>query len=1307
MSLPSQAAPLRGSNYHFAIGWLWACQMLCEPARFLSVSVEDAAGGAFDDIVVRRRIGRDLYVQSKSSNYADVVVDSEWLLTATSAAGSSPLQRFYGTYGGLVAADGAFSLELWTNRGFDHEDPLLGSLLDGRHHRINTQQMLGAGSRSRVGKKRDHWAEHLGVSVEDLAAFLDAVRWKHSGSELDIRNQARPWMRLAGLRSDDSAVALGLDIVREWVLDGLGPQNADDVGRQTAAMGLVRPGVEVTSEVGAEEILEGLPPPCRVHMESLMSTDSETAERISQLLRQRGSRTPGVLAHLGDDPPEWLQDADGLAWEALAGFMSAHGLSGFESLWHRAVARGSPRSDLYRVQEAVSAADEGNRGRAEELLAHVSSEFVLVDAARARINDDAAAVATAVRASSAHESTDSSVVLEGVSLMVWAHREMDQVELAISVLDDASRRFPDRGSLYLNRALLKLEFARRLASEGTDRHDLLESASELALEARDRFRAWRGPSAQAVDVAAQALLHLNQPQRAHDIAAAAPAGEATAEEAEDASVVNRLAQALLSLDRPEEIERLDLDLLDGSEGTLIRAFVARSRSDADAVALMREAVEQADDDRTRLMALHGLASFGEVDEEALGRVSTARAAEVVLVRAAAAFYREDDETVVRLLSPYRRESYMHAEYLARAQYRSGAAAEAIETLQDAAEARGATFLYAMAVEMLMEQERLDEAESLTLSVLAGPVPGSVESRLRHSLVEISRLLRDWARMEDYGRSLFARFPDAPLAPWGVVYALISQAEHRSAWGFIVEHSLQPIDEDTSLLAIQAFMAADAPGADAERMLEIASRYAHSEEVAGAALMALMARDEGSPPTEAERSRYAAMLSGYFERFPESPVLRQFSFEGPEEALEMIESLSGPPSLESVQAVNLVRNGHMPYGVLRAVRALPYAELLLSVAAGHLTAVSTNEEQREQERSAARAALGKEVSVDTSVVAFAIHGEVAVDVLASVFKRVLVADELAADARAATLSASTPVAAHAIHDPVLGGVRFAEEGDRRDELRGALARLLQILRGWRSVPSGRVTAPWSDQGEDWRTWDASLRVALDRGCALWCDDIALRSWARSEGVPTFGTYALYEVLAADPNIDWSLRLDDLKARLLSAGIADVPLTWPELSDIANADDDSDLPAIQFLSRPLSWCNLPVTMRWYRERFTMITNGPDKYRVLGILRAATYGSGISVELPLRRTVAAGLLAAAVGTLGDPEMTPALVLASRYACQDVDPSGNLDVLGDAAESLWQACRTDMSPPEAARAVLELFAQCDDADRTIVTAAILAASD
>ena len=146
MTLPAQAAFLRGSNYHLAIGWLWACKMLHGPERILTVSVEDAAGGAFDDIVVRRAVGRDLYIQSKSSNYAEVIVDGEWLLTPVTVDGRSPLERFYGTYTDLVAAGREFSLEMWTNRGFDHDNPLLGNLLDRRYDRIVTDEVIAAGN---------------------------------------------------------------------------------------------------------------------------------------------------------------------------------------------------------------------------------------------------------------------------------------------------------------------------------------------------------------------------------------------------------------------------------------------------------------------------------------------------------------------------------------------------------------------------------------------------------------------------------------------------------------------------------------------------------------------------------------------------------------------------------------------------------------------------------------------------------------------------------------------------------------------------------------------------------------------------------------------------------------------------------------------------------------------------------------------------------------------------------------------------------------------------------------------------------
>ena len=1301
MTLPSQAALLRGSNYHLAIGWLWACKMLHGQERILTVSVEDAAGGAFDDIVARRTVGRDLYIQSKSSNYADVIIDGEWLLTPATAGGRSPLERFYGTYTDLVAADRKFSLELWTNRGFDHDNPLLGDLLDRRYDRIVTDQVIAAGKRSRAGKERDRWMEHLGIDMEEFAAFLNAVRWKHAESELDIRDQAKPWMKLAGLRHDRNALVVGLDIVREWILNGQGPQNAEDVGRQAVEMGLVRERLEDSSRAD-DSILEGLPPACRVHIQQLREVDPDTADRVALLLSQPSSRTPGVLAHLADEPPEWLQHPHSLAWEAIAGFMRAHELSGYEPLLLEAIARGSPRSDLYQVREAVSAALEGDRERASGLLEQVSEGYLLLDVARARIDDDADAAIAAVRASAAHEASDQGVALEGVSALVWAHCQMGQIEMAISVLRDASGRFPDVTSLLLNRAHLELQLARRLSVEGRDHHGLLASAADQAIEARDRYRLWQGPSDQAVAIAAESMLLLDQAQRACDLATVEPQGEATPEEASDASVVKCLANALLDLGRHEELDDLDLDLLDESEGALIRAMQARARGDTDAVMLMREAIVQAEDDRTRLMALHGLALFGEVDEPALTQVSTARAADAALIRAVASYYRDDDAAAVRLLSPHRSKSPVHAEYLARAQHRSGATAAAVETLREAAETRGAAFLYGTAVEMLME-DNLDDAEALALAALASSVPASVESWLRHSLVEIANRLQLWAKMENYGRALLERFPDAPMASWAVVHSLVCRAEHRLAWRFIVEHSVMPVDESTALLAVQAYGAADGAEVDAGRLLGIASKFADSEIVCGAALLALMTRGDGSLFTETESSRFADMLSDYHERFPEGSVMQRFSFDHPEEALEVIESLTGRPSIEAAKAINQVRNGQMPYGLLQAVRALPYAELLLSRAAGQLTAVSASEEQRERERDVARAAMGGVVAVDTSVVAFAVHGGILIDQLAATFGRVLVADELIVDARAAILSTSLPIAGHMNYDPVLGQVRLSEATSESEQIRDRLEYLLDTFRGWHSVPSGRISTSWTEQRDHLRPWDASLRVALDKGCPLWCDDIALRAWAQSEGVDSFGTYALYEAVEAGSSAGLSVQLDDLKEQLAQGGIADVPLTWDELS--AMADNDSDLAVLNVLSRPVSWDDPRAMFEWHLERFRVVAVEPRTHRSAELLRYASCGAGMALEGPLQRKVLGALLAVAVGTTCDPEFTPVLLYASRYACHDVDPSGDLDALGDAAETLWGTFRTELSAAEAASAVLQLFAGCDQGDREIVTAAILSA--
>ncbi len=238
MSLPARAAAVRGDDYQHAVGWVAACTALTDP-DVESVSVEDAGGGHFDDIVIRRRTGPDQYIQVKSSNYGNVLIDEDWLLTPATPAGRSPLQHFYATWENLITQQRPFELTVLTNRGFDPGDPILGALRDLKFSRVAVGQLHAKTPRSAAGKQRRRWAAHLGTGEDELLAFLAAVTWRHGDAEPAWDEQARPLMRLAGLRNDDEAITTGKALIRSWVSDGAGPQTRDDIRRQVADKNLL------------------------------------------------------------------------------------------------------------------------------------------------------------------------------------------------------------------------------------------------------------------------------------------------------------------------------------------------------------------------------------------------------------------------------------------------------------------------------------------------------------------------------------------------------------------------------------------------------------------------------------------------------------------------------------------------------------------------------------------------------------------------------------------------------------------------------------------------------------------------------------------------------------------------------------------------------------------------------------------------------------------------------------------------------------------------------------------------------------
>ena len=208
------------------------------------MSIEDPAGGALDDVVVRRQSGASEYWQAKSSNSGNTVIDEAWLLIPITSSGRSPLQHFHDTWKRLSAGGSDVDLTLAINRGFAPSSKVL-ALRDGRSERIHAKALFGKGPRSEVGRERRRWAEHLDVSIEELAGFLSQVRL-YNVSEPILRELAASDMARVGLRADDEAVELGTSMVANWVMNGSGPQTPTDIGRQVVEANLLAtPGVLV------------------------------------------------------------------------------------------------------------------------------------------------------------------------------------------------------------------------------------------------------------------------------------------------------------------------------------------------------------------------------------------------------------------------------------------------------------------------------------------------------------------------------------------------------------------------------------------------------------------------------------------------------------------------------------------------------------------------------------------------------------------------------------------------------------------------------------------------------------------------------------------------------------------------------------------------------------------------------------------------------------------------------------------------------------------------------------------------------
>lgn len=1061
---------------------------------------------------------------------------------------------------------------------------------------------------------------------------------------------------------------------------------------------------DIQEQLKPREDRISLPSICEERLKAIEQFSPRTSHQTRALLIDASLTNPESVRHIVVSPPDSLQDAPYQVWEVLADFLNAHQVSGSRHAIERAIALGTPRRLLHNLQHVITTYETGSVEQAQELVQEIESRDPVVDIVRARIDEDPDTLLSVIDLHDLDQSDDSDIALLVTWMKIWALVAQDKLNLAIEATTSATTRFPNRASLYLQQAQLKFTLAIQQERTSHTSDDLLSSTVQLALKGRNLFRRWRGPSGNAVVIAMRALLVMGQPERACELATQEPDGDANPIEARHPVVRTYRAMALLHLGRNEESMAVKLDDIASFDRMLLEAFQARNCDDPNAPGLMRQALNHAEDEASRMKALHGLALFGEVDESDLCVLSDPSGAGAVLIKAVNALQREEYHQAISLLRPYRSESASHMHSLADAQRLAGLTDEAITTLKQGASRFGDPSFYHDAVVLLVEANRLDDAETFANRALTIGMPERTTYGLRRMLVEIAERKKDWHTMEVYAQGLAQEYRDDQQAAWGVVFALIRQAKEQEAFSYLVSHNLSAIDHDSAVLEIWLRSNNDDSTNAIERILELAESNRSSEDIFGTALVSLVIRGRNLQFSEAQRTRIAQLTSEFIRDFPNSTIFGVIEARNKDEFVRVIEDQMAPGTVETLAVIDQVRIGAMPYGILQSIGRLHYAETLIGFKAGAISAVSPDPRVRSQECELAVAAIGKEVIVDTSVAV--LHAELASDLTAleQLFHDVVVPSELLVDARRSASSLKEPLDATIYYDPAIQRVSGSEV-DSESRLRESQIAddVLSVLSNWNTVSSDNRAWPFRDGPSQLAPWDAAIRLAHDRGCAIWADDVALRRLAGSVGVPAFGTYAACEAMSTTRSNNGLPTLKELKLDLLQHRVADVPITYGEFIDFIVEDVSVALPLAVVYSRPSIWVNPEATISSYRDVLKILYRSPSRDHAPDWLYHILIGAAVGMAIPQRMDVLSGILATTLRAFSGTELISMLVSASRAACHKIDPTGSLDIFDDAVVKLWQAMSSSLSPSDATQHILAIFSNAHPSDMTAAVSAIL----
>ncbi len=1059
-----------------------------------------------------------------------------------------------------------------------------------------------------------------------------------------------------------------------------------------------------TPEAHLGDLIARVPPNVAAELERARDEAPEAAQQLLARLASEAASPSDLMVGLLTERPSWLASySSPRIWASIGEFAVAHeARASAVEAFERAAELDGVDAPRWTARAALAAAGDDRPEKATDLVERARQAAmdphpfvdVIAAAIEASAGGDPAAV---IEAAEAYTGDDALVkMMEGLALSTLGRRAD-----ALEVFESAFENHPANTAAAVE--LARLLLARYLKDESENPIADLERARELALQARDLRRGWRGDSAEAAALAAQASSFAGDLEGVSRISLPPPEGEATETEAASDDVRIQAAYAALHAGDAQRGLELAERISDPLERDLVQADCFKSLPGSEDLAKDRylRALEEAAGSHKRIRAYFGLAELGEWPLPGLEEVAEQDPTVHDLIVAEAELARGDTEGAIRRYRKWR-DSSTALDALVDAYLRDERVDDAVEALRDGATRHNNLGLRVRAARVLNSFGRYEDAESEARRAMdAVPAGCRAHRELRKLRVELAGRLGNWSGVEEQARAGLEEGIELPGMRWALLAALYNRRQPEAALRAMVgEPALEPRDEQEGLLAVNLYRLGPKSAEAVRRVLDLADLFAASEQVSAAAFMAAHEIAADLELSASLLGRLRTSSEDFFRRFPNSALLSRIEVDdGFQNLTDHLKKILAPGASRYDEVVQGVVAGHLPYGFLSAFAGRTYAEALIKKAAGFLPVAPADESTLSEEREAAEESLDSAVVAEASALhVLGLVGRDPGELLAN-FSRVLVPGVVLDDAAAAREFLSLRSTAMMDWDAESNRPTLTEFSEEQAEGWAADAvELVDRLRAYCEVFSPRGP----DQGgwvvpERARPWALPAEAARERGLPLYSDDFVLRAMARSEGVPAFGTWSLLNALAGKGQLEED-SLRDATMSLRRNYAADLPFDAEQILALAAEDGWQAGPGAFSFARPALWQDPHRALSLYQRCLQEVLLH-DETALPAWCSAATAGFARGLPTPLAAQRAGTILAYTVlmgsvlsGGLRADLFSP-LLQASRRAARTL---GLEDTLPAAVEVLKGMMEDAFGIPETGAAFAKLAEGLNAEDRT-----------